>query len=51
MEANSTISQLKTLEGHSDRVWSLAWSPSGMLPPLGGVERGLTAAQRVACAA
>jgi WD40 repeat protein len=24
-----TIKLLQTLEGHSDRVWSIAWSPSG----------------------
>lgn len=26
-----TLAELQTLEGHSDRVWHVAWSPTGAL--------------------
>ena len=30
MESSGELELLQTLEGHTDRAWNVAWSPSGM---------------------
>ena len=40
----STLEELQVLEGHTDRVWCVAWSPSGA-PPL----RPCTALWKLRC--
>jgi len=32
-EATAALEEVQVLEGHTDRVWCVAWSPSGT-PPL-----------------